>query len=438
MKYDLVQSIFWIAAFMILALLPVAVALIGPQPSAREFWVEFGVFLGFLGLAVLNLQCVISGRFQWFAAGFGFDNLLQFHKQMGIFTLLLVLAHPTILFVANPVFVEYLDPRVDLLRAIALCFVIIASILLVASSLWRLIFRLSYEQWRMAHGVLSFGILFLGLGHMLMVDHYAEPLWKEAAFVAMSGAALYLIIHSRFVRPLLRRRCPYRIVEVRPQRNDSWTLIIEPEGHPGVKFQAGQFLWVTIGDTPFSLQQHPFSIASSPLNEQIELTVKELGDFTQSVKDIALDSHVWLEGPYGCFYHDPSAVKGAVFIVGGVGITPIMSLLRDARDRADDSPYVLIDGNAAWDDVMFREEIGEMISRMRLKLVHVLTDPPAGWNGETGYIDQELLERHLPEEYQKYAYFICGPQPLLDLVEPMLRKLGIPAAQINTERFNMV
>jgi predicted ferric reductase len=76
--------------------------------------VEFGALLGFLGMAVLNLQCVITGRFRWFAAGFGFDNLLEFHKQKGIFALVLILAHPGILLVANPEFIAYFDPRQNL------------------------------------------------------------------------------------------------------------------------------------------------------------------------------------------------------------------------------------------------------------------------------------------------------------------------------------
>jgi predicted ferric reductase len=272
----------------------------------------------------------------------------------------------------------------------------------------------------------------------VMVDHYGQPLWKKAAFVAMSGGAMYLVVHSRIVRPLLMRRRPYRIVKVRPQRNDSWTLVIEPVGHPGMKHRAGQFCWITVGKSPFSMQQHPYSIASSPLRDQIEITVKELGDFSSSVKDIVPGTHVWLEGPYGRFYHEPHEVKGAVFIAGGVGITPIMSMLRAARDRGDRSPYMLFFGNTAWDDVMFREEIEEMKSKMNLKVIHSLTDPPEDWEGETGYIDQKILERHFPRDVENYAHFICGPPALLDLVEPLLRSYGVPAAAIHTERFNMV
>lgn len=437
MNYNPGQIILWILAFLILALLPTAIALTGTLPPAREFWVEFGALLGFLGLAILNLQFVITGRFRWFAAGFGLDNLLRFHKQMGIFALLLVLAHPGILFVADPVFLEYLDPRVNAPRAVSLTFVTLAAIVLVASSLWRLTFSLSYEKWRLLHGVLSFAILFFGLGHVLMVDHYGAPLWKNGAFVAMSGAAMYLVFHSRLARPLLMRRKPYRIDELRPERNQCWTLVIEPEGHPGMNFRAGQFVWLTVGDSPFSLQQHPFSIASSQAQKKIELTVKELGDFTNSVKNIPPGTRAWLEGPYGSFYSE-GAAGGFVFLAGGVGITPIMSLLRTAHERGSKKPHILIYGNTTWEAILFRDEIDEMKTRMSLEVVHVLEEPPQEWTGEKGFIDREVLDRHLPENCGRYEYFISGPTAMMNLTESILRRKKISAPSIYTERFDMV
>jgi len=431
------QTLCWIATFLFLALLPTAIALGGPLPPARIYWVEFGALLGFLGLAILNLQFVVTGRFRWFAAGFGLDNLLQFHKQMGIFALLLILAHPGILIVADTAFLEYFDPRVNLPRAISLGFVAIATILLIASSLWRLSFRLSYEKWRLVHGVLSFAILFIGLGHVVMVDHYSAPFWKKGAFVVMSGAAMYLVVYSRLVRPLLMRRKPYRISEVRPERNQSWTVVIEPDGHPGMDFQSGQFVWLTVGDTPFSLQQHPFSIASSPDQEKIELCVKELGDFTNSVKEIRPGSHAWLEGPYGSFFSGRE-VTDMVFIAGGVGITPIMSHLRTARERGSRKRFLLFYGNATWEDVTFREEIEHMATQIPLKVVHVLENPPNDWNGESGFINRDVLDRHLPKNPLLAEYFLCGPLPMMDLVEPILREKRVPSRAIHSERFQMV
>jgi len=438
MKYSLAQSICWILTFLALALVPLGVGMAGSLPPGRDFGVEFGVMLGFLGLAVLSLQCVISGRFNWFGAGFGFDNLLEFHKLIGIFALILVLAHPAMLIAANPVFIAYFDPRENAPRAITLSLVTIGIVVLVATSLWRKFFKLSYEAWRALHGVLTLGIIFFGLGHVVMVDHYGEPLWKKAAFVLFTGAAMYLVVHSRVVRPWLMKRKPYTIIEVREEPNNATTLVLEPVGHPGMKHRAGQFLWITLGKSPFSMQQHPYSIASSPQNPKIELTIKDLGDFSRSVRDLAPGTPAWLEGPYGCFYHDPGTAKGAVLVAGGVGITPVMSILRAARDRRDPQPYILFFGNTAWTDVIFREEIEAMRAHMNLKVVHCLTAPPPDWPGEQGYITKDVMDRHLPNDIENYAYFICGPRPLLDLVEQDLRARGVPAASIHTERFDMV
>jgi len=310
MKYGLLKSSLWVALFVALALVPMGVALVGELPVRRSFLEEFGVMLGFLGLSVLGLQCVITGRFRWFAAGFGFDNLLLFHKLTGGFALILVFAHPVALVVADLKYLEFYDPRVNAPRAISLSFVSVAIVTLVASSLWREWFRLTYERWRLLHGFLSLGIVFLGLGHVVMVDHYGEPLWKKAAFGVFSGAAMYLVMHSRVVRPWLMKRRPYQISEVREEANDSWTLVIEAVGHEGLKSRAGQFVWLTVGESPYSMQQHPFSVASNPGRGVIELTIKELGDFTNSVKDIRPGTRAWLEGPYGCFSFDDEKAAG--------------------------------------------------------------------------------------------------------------------------------
>ncbi|MEX2467779.1 MAG: ferric reductase-like transmembrane domain-containing protein [Gemmatimonadota bacterium] len=76
----------------------------------------------------------------------GLDSMLQFHRQMGLVAAVFILAHPTLLFVTDPTYLEYLDPRVLLVRAIALAAAIGALLLLVAASMWRLTFRLSYER----------------------------------------------------------------------------------------------------------------------------------------------------------------------------------------------------------------------------------------------------------------------------------------------------
>ena len=442
MKYSLSEAIFWIAAYLLLALAPLALALLGQLPESRSFGIELGVMFGLLAYGVLHLQLLVTGRYTWFAQGFGHDTLLQFHRQTGIFALLLIVAHPTTLFLADSRYMAWLDPRVDALRALSLGFVLTAALVLVASSLWRVSLRLSYEWWRLVHGALGVLIVATGLGHLLLVGHYSGSLWKQIAFVTITCAAAYLVLHSRIVRPLRARRHPHRVVEVRKDRAEATTLVLEPEGEPEgedrLRFRPGQFIMLTLGDSPLSMQQHPFSIASSSLQRRLELTVSPSGDFTSALAKVAPGTRAWLEGPYGSFTHDVDKCRGAVFIAGGVGITPSMSMLRTYRERGAKFPIVLLYGSKSWDEVIFREELEGMEQAMQLKVVHVLEDVPEGWSGETGYMDAALLERHLPRDQGEFEYFICGPEPLMDAVEPLIIERGISPRRVYSERFNMV
>lgn len=168
------SALLWSGAYLLLALLPIAVVLLTRPPAGRELGAELGALLGLLALGVLASQAVISGRHRWFAATLGYDNLLQFHRQTGIFALLLVLAHPIVMLSTRPGWLEYLDPREDTLRAVTLILLVAATLVLVASSLWRTRFGLSYEAWRALHGALTLFIVAGGLGHAVMVQHYTE------------------------------------------------------------------------------------------------------------------------------------------------------------------------------------------------------------------------------------------------------------------------
>ncbi len=436
MRYNFKNGLFWLILFTLLALLPLGIARIGNVPEFRTFWIELGVALGFVGLALFGLLFLFSGRFVRIAPVFGMDNILNFHREIGILAFFLVLAHPVTLLIAEPEFLSYFDPSVNLPRALALSFVTVALIVILVTSIWRLTFGLSYEHWRLLHGFLALSIVFIGITHSIQVSHYLEPMWKKIAISALMGACMYLLIHTRLVRPWLNREKPYKITEVKEERGESWSLTLEPDGHKGMDLRAAQFAWLTIGPTPFTLQQHPFSLSSSPRGGSLTFTAKEEGDFTSTWKDMEPGTPAWLEGPYGTF-----TFKGdddIFLIMGGIGVTPAMSMLRTIRDDKDNRKATLIYANESWEGVTFREELERLSEEIDLKVVHVLEDPPDEWEGETGFIDEELLEKYLPEEPNSRTYYICGPGPMMDIAESSLHNLGVRWNHIYTERFQIV
>lgn len=436
MKYSYRNGFLWLLIYFLLALLPLLIGVLGRMPEYRGFALELGVALGFIGLGMLGLQFLFSGRIKQIAPTYGMDNILQYHREMGILAFIFILAHPIILIISEPEFLNYFSPEENLPRAFALVFVLVAVIIVTASSLWRLRFGLSYEYWRLLHGFLSLAVIFIGVVHSIQVSYYLNNLWQQVMLAIIFGAFAYLVIHTRIVRPWLSRKKPYIVTEVIAERDDCWTLSLEPSGHDGMRFRCGQFVWITLGETPFSLQQHPFTIASACNDRKILLTAKASGDFTSTWKNIQPGTKAFLEGPFGSFTSEPS--KNIFMIMGGIGVTPGMSFLRTMRKEKDPRQAVLLYANPDWETVTFREELYDISKDINLKLVHVLEEPPENWQGETGLINIELLKKHLPEKPEEFAYYLCGPKPMQDAAELSLRDLGIDWRLIYSERFEII
>ncbi len=433
------SSIAWLAVFCGAIIFPTLLFLSGDTPPGRPFWIEFGVMLGFAMLMTLSIQFLLTSRFRRIGKPFGTDTVLQFHRYLGILLLCFLLGHPLVLIFTEPKYLEYFDPRVNFLRAIFLIMATIAIILLVVLSLWRKKIKLGYEWWRITHALLATGVVVVGMAHSWQVEHYVQGLAKRILLITIGGGAILTLAYVRLWRPLQMRKRPYKIVEIRNELGDSSTIAVEPVGHRGITFRSGQYAWLTLGDSPFKLQQNPYSFSSSALDapEKVEFTAKVLGDFSEKLVNAASGDTIYLEGPYGLFCLGDDA-PGAIFIMGGIGITPAMSILRTLRDRNDPRPLILIYGNTCAAEIAFRSELEELERLLNLQVIHVLNEPDDDWQGERGYIDRDLLGRNLPAETRDFSVFICGPEPMMDSAEDGVLELNFGLHQIRAERFDIV
>ena len=99
----------------------------------------------------------------------------------------------------------------------------------------------------------------------------------------------------------------------------------------------------------------------------------------------------------------------------------------------------LVYANNPWDDVAFRDELDELGHRCDLRVVHVVSDPPPGWDGEQGFVTEQILDRCLPDDgRQRLEYFVCGPGPMMDAASEALLDLGVDLDRIHTERFSFI
>lgn len=433
---------FWIGAYLLLTLLPLLVLLLYPPTpnEGRGFWTELSVALGFIGLAMMALQFALTARINRIEASYGVDIILQFHRYISLVAVGFILLHPLLLFVTNPETLQLLNFFEAPWRARAAVLGTLALVLLVVTSIWRKRLKIPYEPWRTLHGVLAVSALALGIGHALGVGIYLGLFWKAVLWSAIALLALWLLIYVRVIKPWFMLKQPFLVEEVISRRGDVWSLVLRPRGHEGMPFQPGQFAWITLDISPFRMREHPFSMSSSAEQpDRLEFAIKAVGDFTSTIKDVQPGTKAYLDGPYGVFTNDRyEDTAGFVLIAGGIGITPIMSMLLTHAERGDERPYLLIYASKSWEDVTFREELEELKDQLNLTIVHVLRKPPDDWSGETGYVDRELLERYIPKRRATRHYFICAAPVMMDQVEIALHKLDVPVTNIHMEHFNLV
>lgn len=436
----ILSALFWFGAYLVVVTAPLFVLLFGPTPPPGGFWLDFAMALGFAALAMMGVQFILTARFRHATAPFGIDIIYYFHRFLAIFALMIVVLHYLIIRINNPAILGTANPADAPAHMTAGRVAIVLFAFLIISSLARRRLGIAYERWRWMHALGATTAFALALWHVLGAGYYVGTYWKQVLWTGYGLFWIALIGHVRIVRPWLLMRKPYRVAEVRRERGDVFTLALEPVGHAGMQFQPGQFAWLTLGDSPFALKEHPFSIASSAARTgAIEFGIKEVGDFTRAASTAQPGQRAFLDGPYGAFSTERHpAAPGYVFIAGGIGIAPIMSMLRTLADRGDQRPLILFYGNWNWERVLYREELETLATRLNLQVVHIIGEPPDDWRGERGLPTQAMLERHLPANRGELHCFLCGPTAMTQAAENWLAALGIRPAHIHNELFEWV
>jgi predicted ferric reductase len=426
-------------AYLLLALVPLLVALAPPRPAGRTFWLELSVALGFVGLGQIALQFALIARFRRISRPFGIDLVMQYHRQLGILATLMVFAHPLLLAWERPGTWRQLFSGSGGAAIGTGAWSAGALLLLIVLSYWRRPLGLGYEAWRLSHALLGIAALALAQAHVSLAGVYVAVAWKHFVLSLWCAVFVGIIAFLRLIKPFSLGRRPWQVVEVRPDILGCWTLALAPVGHAGLTFAPGQFAWLKVGVSPWSLREHPLSFSSSAEHpELLEFGIKEVGDFTRTIGALRPGTRAFLDGPHGSFSCDFHRTPGYLFVAGGIGISPILSMLRTLADRGDPGPHALVYACARWDRVIFRREIEALRERLELAVTYVLEEGHEGWAGPVGYTGRETLESHLGTDPASRQVFVCGPDPMMDAVEALLLECGVPSYRVTMERFNLV
>jgi predicted ferric reductase len=432
-----IHRILWLLAYFLMIFLPIVLLIIFPHPEKRGFLREIAVGIGFIAMSLLGLQLVPTSRFKILTRAFPLEKLYDFHHKLSISTAILVLLHPILLFL-DGVPLRLLNIFQGTWRNRAGVLSVVAVIILIITSVWRKPVKLRYDIWRYIHNLLTYIAVGMGIYHMFLVNHYLSLVHQKVIWLALTGIWVLIILIVKVIKPLILSMKPYAVTSIKQERGSSWSLDFKPIDHKGFKFTAGQFAWIS-RKSPFLYFENPFSFST---NSDVEdgsfgFTIKELGDFTNSIKDFKPGDKVYIDGPYGTFSIDKFKCQEVVFIAGGIGSAPVMSMLRTLASRGDKTPLIFFYGSPSWEEIIYREELEDLGQKLNLKLIHVLERPHEGWVGETGYINLNLLKKYLPADYKERIYFMCGPLPMLKAMEKYLADLQVPHKNVHSEKYDM-
>jgi predicted ferric reductase len=183
---DTAKARLWIIVFSLLLLAPVVLLFVAPRPPQREFWREFSVVLGFVGLSLIGLQFLLPARLPFLLRAFRLAKLNHFHHNLSIIGLALIIAHAVILILNNP---RLLRSLISIAAARPTWWGIIAllaMIVVVVTSLWKGEVDLGHQPWRVIHTFLSVAAIILALLHIFDVGYYLNIVAHQVIWVALA------------------------------------------------------------------------------------------------------------------------------------------------------------------------------------------------------------------------------------------------------------
>ena len=435
------RAAIWVLVYLSVVCLPLALSWSLDMP-ARSLRNELASGLGLLAFAIILVELVLSGRFKTLSNTLGLDITIRFHQLMGRIALAFALLHPFLYdFLPGPQRPWDTTHQLTLTSDFwALLPGILAFILLpafVLLSIHRDALDYKYERWRFLHGLGALLIAVLLLVHAQSAGRYSGEATLVWIWRTMTGIAVLALTYVYVLKPIYQLRHRWRVTQVKRLTPRQWDLRIVPDGHDGAPFKAGQFVWLNIGHTPFSLYENPFSISSAPRDDpEMSFVIKELGDFTGALDQVKPGDRAYVDSAYGTLTIEGRTEPGVVLIAGGVGVAPMLGILRKMALDKDPRDAVLIYGNRTSEQIVFRDELDDFDQSGRADVVHVISEPRNGWLGETGYIDEPLLDRVLPKKtYEDALFVVCGPPIMLTIIEKALMARGVPAHRILLERF---
>lgn len=398
-----------------------------PGLSVIEYFRDISQLLGLVGFVLLFIQIVLSSKIHCIEKDVGLDNLLSVHRRLGIASFILIAVHPVFLFIQDIVLIGTTSFPPWKLVGIG-TFLLLLTAVVVA--LWYKRWGLSYEMWKNIHRI-NYAVFTLAFFHSVFLGSDFAGSTPLRLYWYVLGALFVLIIVHHIRKRMYLRRNPYSVTRVVKESHDSWSLYFKGKS---IDYKPGQFMIVNLVRDGRTSEPHPFTISSGPGREELSITPKAIGDFTSTIKDTKQGDSALINAPFGVFSCLNYPADRYVFIAGGIGITPFISMLRYMVDNQMRKEVMLLWGNKTEADILFKDELEKMQQAIAgFRCVHVLSQQQ-DWSGEQGFITTALLKKYV-KTFTEGEFFLCGPPVMMRKIVSILQTLEVEPARIHYEAF---
>ena len=235
----------------------------------------------------------------------------------------------------------------------------------------------------------------------------------------------------------------YKTILRRKEEIADGTMAFHFEKPGGFAFKAGQFGDFTLinpVETDAEGNTRGFSLASAPYEDTLMFATRMRDTaFKRVLKTMEIGTEVSLDAPYGSFtLHNNSRIP-AVFLTGGIGVTPVRSIVLQAAHDNLPHKIFLFDSNRKPEDAAFLNALmGAQVKNPNYTFIGTMTEMEKSgrkWNGETGYINKAMLEKHIGD-LTLPIYYLAGPASMVTAMRKTLNEAGVDDDNIRTEEFS--
>lgn len=410
------------------------------EPSTEEgFIAQLGMLIGLCGIMMVFFQFIISARIKWLDRLFAYNNLIYFHRKMGVWAFMFIVIHFIMLTISeqsSDMLSGFGEPWYINLGKIT--FLILTVQILVSIGHKKI--DIKYERWRIIHDLLAVSLLVLMFVHSFYAGGDLELFPLQVLWFVLPPIGIAFFLWQRFFLFTFAQK--YNIQNITKKANNTYTVQFAMQnGNEPYTHNPGQFHFIKFTNCKYlNNEEHPFTISSSPSQKSyLASTIKASGDFTSQIHRLQEGDKVKIIGPFGKMsFMEKSHSGPIVFIAGGIGITPFASMLQYMADMNHQREVTLFYFNATEADIAFREELDTISENtsLNLKVVHILSKQD-NWEGEKGRFSTKLLEKYCPDSISTNDYYVCGPPLMSQSVIGSLKELQVPLNKIHSEMFGL-